>query len=64
MREERKSLFESASKLSIHFNDLSNYNKFIWIMSNENETLIKELGICLTTVSAKQVMSQWVTQTY
>ena len=43
--EERKSLFESASILSIHFNDLLNYYKLIWIMSNENETLIKELGI-------------------
>ena len=57
--EERKSLFESASKLhvSIHFNDISNYYKFIWIMSNENETLIKELGIFLTIASEKQALS-------
>ena len=55
--EYRKSLFESASELSIHFNDLSNYNKFIWIMSNENVTLIKELGIFLTIASEKQVLS-------
>ena len=40
--EERKSLFESASKLS-HFNDLSNYYKFLWIMSNENEILLKKV---------------------
>ena len=67
--EDRKSLFESASELSIHFNDLSNYYKFIWILSNENVTLIKELGIFLTIASEKQaliipVMSQWVTLTY
>ena len=67
--EYRKSLFESASELSIYFNDLSNYNKFIWIMSNENVTLIKELGIFLTIASEKTstiipVMSQWVTLTY
>ena len=55
--EERKSLFESASKLSIHFNDLSNYHKIIWIMSNENATLIKELGIFLTIASEKQALS-------
>ena len=57
--EDRKSLFESASELSIHFNDLSNYNKFIWIMSNENVTLIEELGIFLTTgiASEKQALS-------
>ena len=55
--EYRKSLFESASELSIHFNDLSNYNKFIWIMSNENVTLIKELGIFLTIASEKQALS-------
>ena len=55
--EERKSLFESASKLSIHFNDLSNYYKFIWIMSNENLSLIKELGIFLTIASEKQALS-------
>ena len=58
--EERKSLFESASELSIHFNDLSNYYKCIWIMSNENVTLIKELGIFLTMASEKQALSyQW-----
>ena len=51
--EERESLFESASKLSIHFNYLSNCYKFIWIMSNENETLIKELGM----FSEKQALS-------
>ena len=70
--EERKSLFESASKISINFNDISNYYKFIWIMSSDNETLIKvnkELGIFLTIASAKQalslpVISQWVTLTY
>ena len=39
-------------------------------MSNENKTLIKELGIFLTIVSEKKtsaiipVMSQWVTLTY
>ena len=54
---ERKSLFESASKLSIHFNDLSNYYKFIWIMSNENATLIKEYGIFSTNASEKQALS-------
>ena len=54
--EERKSLFESASKLSIHFNDLSNYYTFIWKMSNENETL-NELGIYLTIASEKQALS-------
>ena len=53
--EERKSLFESASKLSIHFNDLSNYYTFIWKMSNENETL-NEL-IYFTIASEKQALS-------
>ena len=46
-----------SSKLSIHFNDLSNYYIFIWIMSNKNETLIKELGIFSTIASAKQALS-------
>ena len=55
--EERKSLFKSASKLSIHLNDLSNYYKCIWIMSNENETLIKEFGIFVTIASEKQALS-------
>ena len=52
--EEQKSLFESASKLSIHFNGLSKCNKCIRIMSNENETLITELG---TIASEKQALS-------
>ena len=54
---ERKSLFELASKLSIHFEGLSNFNKFIWIMSNENETLIKELGLFLIIAFEKQALS-------
>ena len=41
--EERKSLFESASKFNIH-NSLSNSFKCTWIMSKKNATLIKELA--------------------
>ena len=33
------------------------YYSFIWIMSNENETLINELGIFLTIASVKQELS-------
>ena len=55
--EERKSLFKSASKLSIHFNDLSNYYKFMWIMFNENETLIKKFCIFLIIAFEKQPLS-------
>ena len=43
MRKSENLCLKSASELSIHFNDLSNYYKFIWIMSNENVTLINWL---------------------
>ena len=31
--------------------------KIIWIMPNENETLIKKLGIFVTIASEKQALS-------
>ena len=57
MRKSENLCLSQLSELSIHFNDLSNYYKFIWIMSNENVTLIKELGIFLTIASEKQALS-------
>ncbi len=42
--EQRQELFTLAHRDSIHFTSLSNRNKFIWIMSNENEEILKCLG--------------------
>lgn len=50
----RKSLFNIAQELCEHFKELTTENKFIWIMSNENEKLIHALGLYLRNAFAKR----------
>jgi hypothetical protein len=45
---EREYLFNEANQDCANFSKLSNHNKFIWIMSNESEKLLKALGIFLS----------------
>ena len=42
---EREFLFNEANQDCAHFSKLSNHNKFIWIISNENDKLLKALGV-------------------
>ena len=46
---ERDILYNCASQTSNNFADLHDGNKFIFLMSTENDALIKELGAFITS---------------
>ena len=41
---QRQELFKQAMHNCINFDNLSPHHKFIWLLSNENETIIESLG--------------------